>query len=200
MKTVIWIFRPHPPDQRMSAIVCSNLLPGELSRAGSCIRLRVGARAMESRLYILLVDGDHTDLALFGMAADKTDLDIWLQTLTAGQQAIDYLEAKGGYSDSSLHPLPDVVVMDLKMPRVSGFDFLAWRKVSPVFSSIPVVILSGTNDPTETRRAVEMGANKHVVKPTDFEDWKRVVREIWDFGTQGTAFYRADQLRRGRSG
>ena len=153
---------------------------------------------MEARLYILLVDDDHADLALFGMAVDKTDLDIWLQPLTTGQQAIDYLEAKGVYADRSLHPLPDVVVVDLKMPQVSGFDFLAWRRASPIFSSIPVVILSGSKDPAEAKMAAEMGANKLLIKPTDFDDWKRLVREIWDFGTEGTAFYRADQLRRTR--
>ena len=142
---------------------------------------------MEPRLHILLVDDDHADLALFGMAVDKMDLNIWLQTLTAGQQAIDYLEAKGPYADRILHPLPDVVVVDLKMPGVNGFDLLAWRKASRVFSSIPVVILSGSKNPAEIRRGVEMGSNKHIVKPEDFEDWKRIVREIWDFGTQGIA-------------
>jgi DNA-binding NarL/FixJ family response regulator len=109
------------------------------------------------------------------------------------------LEAKGVYSDRSSHPLPDVVVVDLKMPQVSGFDFLAWRKASLLFSSIPVVILSGSNDPVDVKMAINLGANKLIVKPTDFEDWKKVVREIWDFGTEGTAFYRADQLRRTRS-
>jgi CheY-like chemotaxis protein len=150
---------------------------------------------MGPRLYILLVDDEHADLALFGMAVDKSDLDIWLRTLTAGQQAIDYLEAKGVYADRSLHPWPDVVVMDLKMPRVNGFDFLAWRKASPLFSAIPVVTLSGSKDPVDAERAAALGANKHMVKPSDFEDWKKVVREIWDFGTEGTAFFRAEQLR-----
>jgi len=50
-------------------------------------------------LDILLVDDDHADLALFGLAVDKSDLNIWLQNLTTGQQAIDYLEAKGAYTD-----------------------------------------------------------------------------------------------------
>src|SRR6266851_5924353 len=122
-----------------------------LPRAASCNRLWLGARAMETRLYILLVDDDHADLAVFGMAVDKTDLDIWLQPLTTGQQAIDYLEAKGVYADRSLHPLPDVVVVDLKMPQVNGFDFLAWRKASLLFASIPVVVLSGSKNPAEAQ-------------------------------------------------
>ena len=147
----------------------------------------------EPHLDVLLVDDDHTDLALFGTAVDKCGLNIWLQNLTAGQQAIDYLEAKAAYNDRSLHPLPDVIVLDLKMPGVNGFDVLAWRKPSPVFSSVPVVVLSGSKDPDEVDRVIKLGANKHIIKPADFEGWKRVVREIWDFGTQGTSFLRAEQ-------
>jgi DNA-binding response OmpR family regulator len=74
------------------------------------------------------------------------------------------LEGKGVYADRTLHPLPDVVVVDLKMPRVSGFDLLAWRKASRLFSSIPIVILSGSKNPAEIKRADEMGANKHIAK------------------------------------
>lgn len=151
---------------------------------------------MDAHLNILLVDDNPSDLALFNRALDKTDLDICLQTLSAGQQAIDYLEAKGVYADRSSHPFPDVVVLDLKMPQVSGFDFLAWRKPSLAFSSIPVVVLSASEDPTEVQRAFEMGANKVIAKPADFEDLKLVVREIWDFGTQQTAFIQAAQLKR----
>lgn len=146
---------------------------------------------MEPHLDMLLVDDDGADLDLFGIAVAKSGLDIRLQTLTAGQQAIDYLEAKGAYADRSLFPLPDVIVLDLAMPRVSGFDFLAWRKPSPAFSSIPVVVFSGSKDPNEADRVTALGANKHIIKPADFEDWKAVVREIWDFATQGTAFLRA---------
>jgi CheY-like chemotaxis protein len=145
---------------------------------------------MEPHLDILLVDDDHTELALFGWAVDKCDLSIWVQNLTAGQQAIDYLEAKGAYTDRSLHPLPDGIVLDLAMPQGEGFDFLAWRKASPVFSPIPVVVLSCSNDPDKANRAITLGANKYIIKPAYFEGWKTLVREIWDFGTQGTAFLR----------
>jgi CheY-like chemotaxis protein len=151
---------------------------------------------MEPHLDILLVDDNQADLALFGMAVDKSGVNIWLQNLTAGKQAIDYLEAKGAYTDRSLHPLPDVIVLDLVMPQVNGFDFLAWRKASPVFSSIPVVVVSGSADPNDLHRAIALGANKHVIKPADFNGWKTVVRAIWDFGTQGTAALRAEQTNR----
>ena len=154
--------------------------------ASGCNRVTPG----EPHLDILLVDDDHTDLALFGTAVDKSDLNIWVQNLTSGQQAIDYLEAKAAYTDRSLHPLPDVIVLDLAMPQANGYDFLAWRKPSRLFCSLRVVVFSSSKDPEQAKRAIELGANKYIIKPTDFEGWERAVREIWDFGTQGTAFLR----------
>ena len=150
---------------------------------------------MEQKLDILLVDDNPIDLVFFGRAAHRTLRDIRLQTLTAGQQAIDYLEAKGEYDDRSRFPWPDLIVLDLKMPEVNGFDFLAWRKVSALFSSIPIIIFSGSNEPDDVKRIFELGANKHIVKPMDLDDWESVVREIWDFGTQGTTFIRAQGIR-----
>jgi CheY-like chemotaxis protein len=142
---------------------------------------------MEQILDVLVVDDSPIDLAFFGRAASKTGLNLRLQTLTAGQQAIDYLNAKGDYSDRSKYPWPDLIVLDLKMPEVNGFDFLAWRKASPLFSSIPVIVFTGSNEPDDIKRIFELGGNKHIVKPGVLEDWEKVVREIWCFGTQGTA-------------
>src|SRR6266446_8940577 len=149
---------------------------------------------MEQKLDILLVDDNPIDLVFFGRAAKRTLLNIRLQTLTAGQQAIDYLEAKGEYNERSRFPWPDLIVLDLKMPEVNGFDFLAWRKASALFSSIPVIIFSGSNEPDDIKRIFELGANKHIVKPTDLEDWEKVVRNAWDLGMEGTAFIRAQGI------
>jgi CheY-like chemotaxis protein len=145
---------------------------------------------METILDVLLVDDSPIDLEFFARAANKTGLSLRLQTLTAGQQAIDYLNAKGDYSDRSKYPWPDLIVLDLKMPEVNGFDFLSWRKASRLFSSIPVIIFTGSNEPDDIKKLFELGANKHIVKPAVLEDWDKVVRDIWDFGTQGMAFSR----------
>ena len=143
---------------------------------------------MEQKLDILLVDDNSIEMLFFARAANKTHLNIRLQTLIGGRQAIDYLEAKGEYNDRARFPWPDLIVLDLKMPEVNGFDFLAWRKASALFSSIPIIIFSGSNEPDDVKRIFELGANKHIVKPTDLDVWERIVREIWEFGTKGTAF------------
>ena len=132
---------------------------------------------------VLVVDDSPTDLLFFGRAVRNCRLDIRLQTLTAGQEAIDYLNAKGQYGDRSRYPWPDLIVVDLKMPGVNGFDFLAWRKASALFLSIPVIVCSGSSEPEDIKRVLDLGANMHVGKPAALEDWEKVVREIWDFGT-----------------
>lgn len=139
---------------------------------------------MEPRLDILLVDDDHNDLALFGIAVDKSDLNIWLQTAIDGEHAIDYLEGRGVYKDRSMHPVPDLVVLDLAMRLSSGFDFLDWRRASRTFSSLPVIIFSGLAYKGAVDTALEMGAKRFLAKPVQLEGWNEAVRQIWDLGLE----------------
>jgi two-component system, response regulator len=147
-------------------------------------------QSMELPLDILVVDDNSTDLLFFGRAARNTHLNIRLQTLSAGQQAIDYLSAKGEYGDRSKYPWPDLIILDLKMPEINGFDFLAWRKASALFSSIPVIILSGSSEPSDIKRIFELGADNHIVKPAGLDEWEKVVRDVWEFGKQNTPLTR----------
>jgi CheY-like chemotaxis protein len=133
------------------------------------------------RLTVLYVDDDHNDLALFGAAAERTDLDLWVQTASAVDQAIEMLEGRGSYADRSLHPLPDVILLDLVMPAQSGFDFLQWHHDS-TFSSIPVIVFCGSSYEDDRQRALTLGAQFFVEKPANFDDLQQVVRRLWSFG------------------
>ena len=134
-------------------------------------------------LQVLLVDDDHNDRAIFGLAADRTDLDLWVQTAAGAPQAIAYLEGEGTYADRTLHPLPELLLLDLMMPGMDGFEFLAWLKASPRFRELPVIVLSGSEDKHERERALSLGAARVMLKPFDFEAWKTVVNEVWLFAT-----------------
>ena len=83
------------------------------------------------RLNILLVDDDYNDCALFGIAVQKTGLNIRLETVRDGEEAVDYLEGRGVYADRAMHPLPALVVLDLNMRLSGAFEFLDWRPRSP---------------------------------------------------------------------
>ncbi len=134
------------------------------------------------QLRILFVDDEETDRALFGIAIERADLDVWLETFNDGQQAMDHLDGKAPYDDRSLHPLPDLIVLDLRMPGMSGIDFLVWRKSSPLAAAIPVVILTGSIVRKHIQQAIELGAKAVFEKPAGFDQWKAVVREIAALG------------------
>jgi CheY-like chemotaxis protein len=132
--------------------------------------------------HMLLVDDD--DFALLGLAVKMTDLNISLQTVTDGEQAIDYLEGRGVYADRSMHPVPDLVVLDLDTRLTEGLAFLDWRKASASFASLPVVIFSGIAYKGAVETALAMGANCFVAKPLEFEGWETVVQQIWSVGME----------------
>ena len=141
------------------------------------------ARAGEkSPVNVLLVDDDDNHLVLFGLAVGECKCDVRLSTATGGEQAIHYLEGKGIYADRSMHPLPDVLVLDLKMPRVDGFAFLVWRRDSPTISMIPVMIFSGLEDKEKIERALALVASHFLAKPHNFQGYKEVVQAVWEFG------------------
>ena len=136
--------------------------------------------AAAARLNALVVDDDRSELALLGLAIERSRHDIWLQTANDGQRAIDYLLGRDVFSDRQLHPLPDVVVLDLDMPLSGGFDFLDWRSASPDFSNLPIGVLSGWAYPGAIRAALAMGANASITKPAQAEDWNLIVDQIWN--------------------
>ncbi len=146
--------------------------------------MSAGGRREGALLDVLLVDDDPNALALFGVAVDRADLNIWLQTATSAQQAIDYLEGLGKYADRELHPLPDMVLLDLIMPEMSGFDFLTWRQRSPAFSNLPVMVLSGLGDETQIEGALALGADGYFPKPGAFDGWVELVRTVWNLGVK----------------
>jgi CheY-like chemotaxis protein len=135
-------------------------------------------------LDLLMVEDDQNDSALFGIAVNKTHLNICLQTVTDGEHAIDYLEGRGVYVDRELHPLPALILMDLNMRLTGALDFLDWHRASAIFSSLPVVIFSGFAYKGAIETALAMGAKTFIAKPCEFDGWQAVVRQIWDLAIE----------------
>src|ERR1017187_5649591 len=91
------------------------------------------------------------------------------------------------FADRSMYPLPDVLVLDLKMPRMDGIAFLVWRKDTPAFSTLPVMIFPGLEDKEEIERALALGASHFLAKPHNLEGYKEVVRAVWEVGIKSSA-------------
>jgi CheY-like chemotaxis protein len=117
---------------------------------------------------VLLVEDDLNDIFLVKRAFKMAHLETPLQVVTDGEEATHYLSGDGKYADRQAHPLPRLIVMDLKMPRMNGFDVLEWIKNDGALRRIPVIIVSSSDRPQDIDRAYELGANAYMVKPVNF--------------------------------
>src|SRR4051794_41136268 len=138
-----------------------------------------GAHAVRpSTATVLHIDDDANDTALLQAAARSADLDFRLHNVEDGERAIAYLSGVEPYGDRSMYPLPSLILLDLKMPRATGFEVLKWIRKHPELGNLPVVVLSGSELQEDVRRAYGVGANSYLVKPIGFEALVNLVRNI----------------------
>jgi CheY-like chemotaxis protein len=116
---------------------------------------------------VLLVEDDLNDIFFVKRAFKIAKIENPLQVVTDGLEAIQYLRGEGKYADRAAYPLPKLIVMDIKMPRKSGFDVLQWVKNDGPLRRIPVVIVSSSDNPADINHAYELGANAYMIKPMD---------------------------------
>jgi CheY-like chemotaxis protein len=101
-----------------------------------------------------------------------------IQVAPSGQQALDYIFGRAGYADRDAHPMPNLVLLDLKMPGIDGFEVLRQIKSTPLLKRLPVVILTTSKEEGDRALSYDIGANSYVVKPDSFEGFLDVVRQI----------------------
>ena len=134
---------------------------------------------METKNFtVLLVEDDLNDIFLVKRAFKMARLNTPLQVVTDGEEAIEYLRGEGKYADRKAHPMPGLIVMDIKMPRKSGFEVIEAIKGDGPLRRIPIVIVSSSDRPGDINRAYEMGANAYMVKPMDFREVERLFETI----------------------
>ncbi len=118
---------------------------------------------------ILLAEDEDNDAFFIARAFQKRQILNPLQRVKDGEEAITYLKGEGKFADRKQFPLPILMVMDLKMPRLSGFEVIAWVRQQPVIKRLPIVVLTSSRENPDINRAYELGANTYLVKPVDFE-------------------------------
>ena len=135
---------------------------------------------MDDRKFtVLLVEDDLNDIFLVKRAFKMAHIQNPLQVVTDGLEAKNYLRGDGKYADRDTYPLPKLMVMDIKMPRRSGFEVLEWVKGNHgPLRRIPVVIVSSSDNPADINRAYELGANAYMVKPVDFRAVEHLFESI----------------------
>ena len=126
---------------------------------------------------ILLVEDDDGHARLLERNLRRGGMINRLVRVSDGQQAVDYLSRIPPYEDMTQYPVPSVVLLDVRMPRMDGFEVLAHMKGDRHLMKTPVIMLTSTDNQKEIDRAYEMGANGYVVKPVAVESFiDRVVK------------------------
>src|SRR5215831_9238342 len=115
---------------------------------------------------ILLGEDDPGDALLLELALAKALDDVSLRFVRDGQEAIDYLQGMGRFADRVKFPLPRLMVLDLKLPLVNGFEVIAWVRRQPGLKQMPIIVLTGSDEPRDMNCARELGANCCFIKPS----------------------------------
>jgi CheY-like chemotaxis protein len=137
---------------------------------------------MLNNVPILLAEDDENDVFLMRRAFDRAGIPNPLFVVHNGQEALDYLAGKGEYAEREKHPLPGLLLLDLKMPWMDGFDMLTWLRAHSEFDTLPVVVLTSSKLQSDIDRSRQLGVYDYRVKPQTFEDLVRLlddVRKCW---------------------
>lgn len=136
---------------------------------------------MDKLAQILLVEDNPMDIVLTLDAFKEARLKNKINVARNGQQALDYLFGRENYADRDLFPMPNLILLDLKMPGVDGFEVLRQIKNTNKLKRIPVVILTSSKEEGDRTLSYDIGANSYLMKPISFDGFIEVVKKIDDY-------------------
>jgi len=116
---------------------------------------------------ILLAEDDPDDILITQITLRKARLANRLEVVRDGEEAIAYLKGTGRYADRSRFPFPMLLLLDLHMPKVNGFEVLEWLRKQPSLSRLSVAVLTSSDHDPDALRAFELGADSYLIKPPD---------------------------------
>jgi CheY-like chemotaxis protein len=132
---------------------------------------------MKKGINILLVEDNPDDVELTLHALKKNNIVNPVKIVRDGQQALDYLFYTGEYQLSD-HDLPNVILLDLKLPKVDGIEVLQRVKGDRKTKLIPVVVLTSSKEESDLMKSYDLGVNSYIRKPVDFDQFVETVRQI----------------------
>jgi CheY-like chemotaxis protein len=136
---------------------------------------------MENPAQILLVDDNHMDVVLTLDAFKEAKLKNTVNVARDGREALDYLFGQHKYADRLTYPMPNLILLDLKMPGIDGFEVLRQIKTTDILKRIPVIILTSSREEGDRALSYDIGANSYLLKPVSFDGFTEVVKRIDDY-------------------
>jgi CheY-like chemotaxis protein len=139
---------------------------------------------MKDELVILLVEDNQDDAHLFERACLKAGVPLPVNVCRDGEDAIAYLQGTGLYADRIKHPVPHILVTDLKMPRRNGLELLEWLHAHEECGVIPVMMFSTSAQPKDVEKAYRLGVSAYFQKPVGHDELVSLVKVMVDFWTR----------------
>jgi two-component system response regulator len=133
---------------------------------------------MPAKRLILLVEDNPDDVELTLRALKKTRIPIDVIVVRHGAEALEFLFASGAYSGRNPDVLPDLILLDLKLPKVDGLEVLRRVRSAPTTRFLPVVVLTLSNEEQDISEAYRLGVNSYVRKPVDFDRFTELLRHL----------------------
>ncbi|MBT3313396.1 MAG: response regulator [Anaerolineae bacterium] len=133
---------------------------------------------MEKLAQILLVEDSRMDVELTLDAFREAKLLNPIHVASNGKDALDYVFGRNKYEDRNIYPLPNLILLDLKLPGIDGFEVLRQIKVAPILKRLPVVVLTSSKEDGDRALSYDIGTNSYLVKPVSFEGFLGVIRQI----------------------
>jgi len=138
-------------------------------------------RRVSAHLKILLAEDHEDDVLLLRQAFLKAGVTSQLHVVNDGDEAIEYLNAGGKFGDRSTFPFPDVLLLDLNLPRRNGFEVLEWVRQQPANAGLVVHVMSASAREVDVTRAYRLGANSYVVKPSRVDELVAFVKALHEW-------------------
>ncbi len=136
---------------------------------------------MEKLVHILLVEDNKMDVVLTLDAFREAHLANKIHVVNNGEEALQYIFGEGKFSNRKVYTMPNLILLDLKMPGIDGFEVLKRIKNTPEIKRIPVIILTSSKEEGDLSMGYDLGANSYLVKPVSFEGFLEVVRKVTDY-------------------
>jgi CheY-like chemotaxis protein len=130
---------------------------------------------------VLVAEDDPTDAFLLQRAFSRSGVTASLHFVRDGQEAIDYLGGESDFANREQFPLPHLLLLDLKMPRLGGFDVLGWLREQPGLKRLLVTVLTSSSQPEDINRSYDLGANSYLVKPQTPEGLSDLVKRLQQY-------------------
>lgn len=130
---------------------------------------------------VLYAEDDCNDITLMELAVARCEKNIRLAVVRDGGQALAYLKREGKFLEAQSSPTPALILLDVKMPKITGIEVLAWIRQQQTFSNVAVVMISSSMQEADVLRAYELGANAYLGKPSGFKKLEETVTRALRF-------------------